>query len=98
MERLSRRLLKTNAARAAIAQAWVDGVTQKDIAKAFGYKNSTSINVAVMKLIRTFCPEWCIRDCVDGKGPMVEGDARKPLAQKAVDRYHDGRDSHQIAL
>ncbi len=79
---------KTNACRSAIAQAWIDGATQKQIAKVFGRKTAAPVNIAIRKFIRSFCPESCVRYGVQLQTPeLIYGDDRKRLAQEAIRRY-----------
>lgn len=81
METLPRRLLHTDAGRAAAAQAWVDGTKQRDIARAFGFRKAVSVSVAVLELVETYVPE-------SGQGGYWPwGDDRRPLAALAVQRY-----------
>lgn len=51
---LSKRLVYTDAGIAAIAQAWLDGHRQKEIARAFGYPNGLVISIQIRAFVQKF--------------------------------------------
>lgn len=54
MERLPRQLLRTTAGAAAATAAWQAGATQKQIARAFGYRSADSVNWAIGCFVRRY--------------------------------------------
>ena len=88
--RLPAALLKTEAGQAAVAQAWVEGLKQKEIAKVFGIKGPAKVCLAILSLIQKYCPEDCrvSRQLCGGRwAPRRVGEFRKAIAHDAVTRY-----------
>lgn len=96
-EQFPRSLLKTEVGQAAVANAWVGGLKQRDIARAFDIKGPALICLAILRLIQKYCPEDC-RSAFrlhDGSRVPKQGKMRKAIAHKAAARYlkshSDGR-------
>lgn len=86
-----RRLLKREEIQASIVRLWVDGHGQKAIARAFGYKNDTTICLIIMRFCLEYAPEktWR-RYSPDSDAPLfpdVQGEDRRRLAAICLDRY-----------
>ncbi len=93
---LPRRLLQTDAARAAVTRMWIDGITQKKLASAFGYKNGGPVHHAIEKLIVKYFPDHpTVKMYSTFPGDFYLGipydEERKPIAEVAIQRYLESR-------
>jgi hypothetical protein len=83
-----RQLLKREEIQASIVRLWVDGHQQKAIARAFGYKNNTTICLIIMRFCLKYAPEKTWRPPNSPLLPDVSGEDRRRLAAICLDRYH----------
>jgi len=69
--------------RAHITQLWLDGHSQREIARAFGYTKSPPISMLIAHFITKWMPDKGVQ-WHSGFYPAAQGDERKPVAHQAL--------------
>jgi hypothetical protein len=93
---IPREVLRTDAGRAAVTQAWIDGYPQKRIAReCFGYSGPAPITVVISEFISTYAPdEWeagSEQRLTKMQPPF--GEPRRRIAPLAIARFIAARDA-----
>jgi hypothetical protein len=85
-------LLAREEVQASIVNLWVQGYSQKEIARSFGFAKSPPINQIIMRFCVKYAPEKAKpRYSYDPNlvFPAVWGDQRRMLAQLCLARYRN---------
>lgn len=82
--------LDKDVVRAALAQLWSEGFTQKQIARALGYKTPAQVCVAISGFVNDYADQRKI-DLNDGMIVREVGGSCKWLVQDALNRFEATR-------
>jgi hypothetical protein len=89
---MKRRFTEEDAAYA--AAAWASGLTQREVARQFGYRTSASICVFIGKFLDCYAPypvRYGVNDPIDDYG-LTYGEARKALVPQALKAFRVRRE------